>query len=71
MYLPYLDIESNSHFLLHCPRNNIERHNLLITLRNVDPSLTEILLFGTNSFDTSLIQIFLMGLIDMFHLLEN
>ena len=37
-----LDIESTSHFLLHCPTFNDERYTLLGTLNNIDPTLLEI-----------------------------
>ena len=34
-----LDIESTSHFLLHCPTFNDERYTLLSTLNNIDCKL--------------------------------
>ena len=37
-----LDIESTSHFLLHCPTFNDERHTLLSTLNNIDCTLFEL-----------------------------
>ena len=36
-----LDIESNLHYLLHCPMNNTGRHTLLSTLRNIDRNLVD------------------------------
>ena len=37
-----LDIESTSHFLLHCPTFNDERYTFLSTLNNIDCSLLEL-----------------------------
>ena len=37
-----LDIESTSHFLLHCPTFNDERYTLLSTLNNIDCKLLEL-----------------------------
>ena len=37
-----LDIESTSHFLLHCPAFNDERYTLLRTLNNIDWKLVEL-----------------------------
>ena len=37
-----LDIESTSHFLLHCPAFNDERYTLLGTLNNIDWKLLEL-----------------------------
>ena len=54
-----LDIESTSHFLLHCPTFNDERYTLLSTLNNIDRKLLELtksslpqtLLLGNTLFD--------------------
>ena len=54
-----LDIESTSHFLLHCPTFNEERYTLLSTLNNIDcrlleltkSSLSQTLLYGNTLFD--------------------
>ena len=54
-----LDIESTSHFLLHCPTFNDERYTLLSTLNNFDykllelakSSLSQTLLYGNTLFD--------------------
>ena len=54
-----LDIESTTHFLLHCPTYIIEIRALLSTIENIDnnlldlcePVLIKALLFGRNSFD--------------------
>ena len=54
-----LDIESTSHFLLHCPTFNDERYTLLSTLNNIDctlleltkSSLSQTLLYGNTLFD--------------------
>ena len=56
-----LDIESTSHFLLHCPTYINERRTLLSTIENIDNNLLDlyeavlikILLVGSNSFDTN------------------
>ena len=37
-----LDIESTSHFLLHCPTFNDERYTLLSILNNIDCKLLEL-----------------------------
>ena len=41
-----LDIESTSHFLLHCPTFNDERYTLLSTLNNIDCKLLELTKFS-------------------------
>ena len=54
-----LDIESTTHFLLHCPTYITEIRALLSTIENIDnnlldlcePVLIKALLFGRNSFD--------------------
>ena len=54
-----LDIESISHFLLHCPTFNDERFTLRSTLNNIDYTLPELnesylsqtLLYGNKLFD--------------------
>ena len=54
-----LDIESTSHFLLHCCTFNDERYTLLSTLNKIDyklleltkPSLLQTLLYGNTLFD--------------------
>ena len=54
-----LDIESTSHFLLHCPSFNDERYTLLSTLNKIDcklleltkSSLSQTLLYGNALFD--------------------
>ena len=54
-----LDIESTSHFHLHCPKFNDERYTLLSTLNNIDRKLLELtksslpqtLLLGNTLFD--------------------
>ena len=55
-----LDIESTSHFLLHCPTFNDERYTLLSILNNIDckfleltkSSLSQTLLLGNTLSDT-------------------
>ena len=37
-----LDVESTSHFILHCPTFNDERYTLLNTLNNIDRTLLEL-----------------------------
>ena len=54
-----LDIESTSHFLLHCSTFNDERYTLLSILNNIDcklleltkSSLSQTLLYGNTLFD--------------------
>ena len=54
-----LDIESTSHFLLHCPTFNDERYTLMSTLNNIDCTLLELtksflsqtLLYGNTLFE--------------------
>ena len=54
-----LDIESISHFFLHCPLFNDQRYTLLSILNNIDcklleltkPSLSQTLLYGNTLFD--------------------
>ena len=54
-----LDVESNSHFLLHCPTFNDQQYTLLSTYNNIDCKLLEltkcylshILLYGNTLFD--------------------
>ena len=56
-----LDVESNAHYLLHCPTYTTERRTLLSTIENIDsnfidipePVLIEILFFGSNSIDAN------------------
>ena len=53
------EVDSTSHFLLHCPIYNNDRSSLLSTIRNIDcklleitdSSLTQTLLYGNPSFD--------------------
>ena len=53
------DVESTSHYVLHCPMYTDERHNLLSTIKNVDCRLLDVtetilirtLLFGNCSVD--------------------
>ena len=53
------EVESTSHFLLHCPIYNNHRSSLLSTIRDIDcklleitnSSLTQMLLYGDPSFD--------------------
>ena len=54
-----LDIESTSHFFLHCPSFNDERYTLLCTLNEIDSKLLELtqssvsqtLIYGNTLFD--------------------
>ena len=67
-----LSIESTSHFLLHCPIFHDKRHTLLSTLNNIDSKilesndcyLTQILLFGSISFDSETNTLVLNATID-------
>ena len=55
------EVETSSHYLLHCSNYSEERLALLNTIRNIDMSIlqlsdskfTSVLLFGDNSFDNS------------------
>ena len=66
------DVESTSHFLLHCPIYNNERSSLLSTIRNIDckllentdSSLTQTLLYGNPSLDINTNSLILNAAID-------
>ena len=74
-----LDIESTSHFLLHCPTSNDERYTLLNTLNNIDctlleltkSSLSQTLLYGNTLFDKEKTHAFLTQQWNTFYLLER
>ena len=74
-----LDIESTSHFLLHCPTFNDERYTLLSTLNNIDPTLLELtksslsqtLLYGNTLFDKEKKHTFLTQQLNIFYLLKD
>ena len=59
IYICGLDIESTSHFLLHCPTFNDERYTLLSTLNKIDcklleltkSSLSQTMFYGNTLFD--------------------
>ena len=66
------EVESTSHFLLHCPIHNNDRSSLLSTIRNIDcklleitdSSLTQTLLYGNPSFDIITNSLILNATID-------
>ena len=66
------EVESTSHFLLHCPLYNNDRSSLLSTIRNIDcklleitdSSLTQTLLYGNPSFDIITNSLILNATID-------
>ena len=66
------EVESTSHFLLHCPIYNNDRSSLLSTIRNIDcklleitdSSLTQTLLYGNPSFGIITISLILNATID-------
>ena len=66
------DVESTSHFLLHCPIYNNERSSVLSTIRNIDckllentdSSLTQTLLYGNPSLDINTNSLILNAAID-------
>ena len=66
------EVESTSHFLLHCPIYNNDRSSLLSTIRNIDcklleitdSSLTQTLLYGNPSFDIITNSLILNATID-------
>ena len=72
LYKCSAEIESTSHFLLHCPIYNNEQSSLLNTIRNIDcklleitdSSLTQTLLYGNPSFDIITNSLFLNATID-------
>ena len=55
------EVETSSHYLLHCSKCSEEQFTLLNTIRNIDMSIlqlsdskfTSVLLFGDNSFDNN------------------
>ena len=66
------EVESTTHFLLHCPIYNNDRSSLLSTIRNIDcklleitdSSLTHTLLYGNPSFDIITNSLILNATID-------
>ena len=66
------EVESTSHFLLHCPVYNNDRSSLISTIRNIDcklleitdSSLTQTLLYGNPSFDIITNSLILNATID-------
>ena len=74
-----LDIESTSHFLLHCPTFNDEPYTLLSTLNNTDcklleltkSSLSQTLLYGNTSFDKEKTHAFLTQQLNIFYPLKD
>ena len=66
------EVESTSHFLLHCPIYSNDRSSLLSAIRNIDSklleitdfSLTQILLYGNPSFDIITNSLILNATID-------
>ena len=48
------DVESTSHYILHCPMYNNERHTLLSTIKNIDRRLLDVT-------ETDLIKTLLFG----------
>ena len=66
------DIESTVHFMLHCPMYTDERSIFLSTIRNIecdllkndDKNLTQVLLFGNETFDTNVNTLILNATID-------
>ena len=74
-----LDIESTSHFLLHCPILNDDCYTLLRTLNNTDSKLLELtkssllqtLLYGNTLFDKEKTNASLMQQLHIFYLLKD
>ena len=66
------EVESTTHFLLHCPIYNNDRSSLLSTIRNIDyklleitdSSLTHALFYGNPSFDIITNSLILNAAID-------
>ena len=74
-----MDIESTSHFFLHCPIFDDKRITLLSTLNKIDcklietneSSVIETLLFGNSLFDLKKTPLFLMHPLITFYLLKD
>ena len=74
-----LDIESTSHFLLHCPSFNDERYTLFSTLNKIDcklleltkSSLSQTLLYGKTLFDKEKTHSFLTQQLNIFYPLKD
>ena len=70
-----LDIESTSHFVLHCPTFNDERYTLPSTLNKTDcklleltkSSLSQILLYGNTLLDKEKTHSFLTQQLNIFY----
>ena len=73
------DIETTTHFLLHCPNHNCARKTLFdkinqvsgTILRQSDSIITKILLFGDNKLDFETSKVLLMSTIEFISLLER
>ena len=74
-----LDIESTSHFLLHCPTFNDERYTLLSILNNIDCKLLELtksslsqnLLYSNTLFDKEKNTIILNKQLNIFYSMKD
>ena len=73
------DIETTTHFLLHCPNHHCARKTLFdkinqvsgTILRQSDSTITKILLFGDNKLDFETNKILLMSTIEFISLTER
>ena len=73
------DIETTTHFLLHCPSQDCARKTLFdkinqisgTILRQSDPTTTKILLFGDNKLDFETNKVLLMSTIEFISLTER
>ena len=73
------DIETTTHFLLHCPNHHCARKTLFdkinqvsgTILRQSDSTITKILLFGDNKLDFETSKILLMSTIEFISLTER
>ena len=79
MYYCGQDIETTTHFLLHCPNHHCARKTLFhkinqisgTILRQSDSTIAEILLFGDNKLDFETNKILLMSTIEFILLTER
>ena len=73
------DIETTTHFLLHCPNHHCARKTLIdkinqvsgINLRQSDSTVTKILLSGDNKLDFETNKILLMSTVEFISLTER
>ena len=77
--LKITDIETTTHFLLHCPNHHCARKTLFHKINQVsgtisrqsDSTITKILLFGDNKLDFETYKVLLMPTIEFISLTER